>query len=392
MNHHDIHNELENLKDFKVFNVEHEWDQFLKKVDVIDEDKIEVALHSTKEERTSAKVFRLPRYAIAIAASLLILFVSTLAFLNLKQEEPSIVQQPILQTEVLENEEEVVPEKEIAEVVEVMEKPTQPVITKPEPVQTTPLPVDDFYHTFRADDKLTLADGSVVRFRETSTVKFPEDFIDKPERNFDFQSGSAIFDIASFPGKPFTIVTENSGVSILGTIFEMVKGGLETSIKTLEGEVELFSLADPTIKRIVSKGEAFKFDGKEFTEILDELVEPEQELETIDEVPEVEDIVEDEELIEPEKEEDLQMGTYHLEAICNSWNKFYGDNVSFKSKSIDKTILNDLFEFPDKYVTTGSPENITKGLELLQGLYTVDVVKTDDCEHCYKINSIKPKN
>ena len=424
MNDHDIHNELENLKEFRVFDVEHEWGQFINK---IDQNKIkgetEVTLTSTKEKDTSAKVFGLPRYATAIAASLLILIVSTLAFLNLQQEEPAIVQQPKIQTEEIEDVKEVVAEEEIADVVEVPNTPTESVVNAqkprstavdqtyertpdvntynrtpevityekapevttyertpevitykqaPEPAiaEAVPVEVSEVFKTYLPNQSIILGDGTIVTFVETSTIKVTDDFEGKAERNVSFDSGDAIFDVASNPDKPFHIVTDNSGITILGTSFEMVKGGIETSIKTFEGKVKLFSLADPTIEALVTKGKSFKFDGNEITEIFEE----------------------GEEAIEPEEDADLDMGTYNLQALCNSWNAYYGDNVTFKDKVIDKSLLTEPFKFPNQYVTTGKPENITKGLTLLKKLFKVDVDNTGACEHCYKINSIGPKS
>ena len=127
----------------------------------------------------------------------------------------------------------------------------------------------------------------------------------------------------------------------------------------------MFSLADPAIEALVTKGKTFKFDGKEITEILEEAEDP---------------------------EEELDMGTYNLEALCRGWNKYYGDNVAFKEKVISKSLLKEPFEFPKEFVTTGPPSNITKGLTLLKKLFKVDVDNTGACEHCYKINSIGPKS
>jgi hypothetical protein len=359
MNKDNLHNEIEDLKDFRVFNVDDEWEQFRKKVDASDDQ----ATIKDSSNSSPSKVVSLPRYFSAIAAGLLVLIVSTIAFLNLQKEESTIVHEPtpnlIKQVETPIEVETPVEQTIHPSVSE--EQNTVVVTESKEPIE------ENEYRSVEANEVISLEDGSTVEILTASLIKVPKTFEGSTERLINLKSGSAIFDVVESPDKPFKVLTDNAGVSVLGTSFRLIKDGLSNTLKTITGEVNFYSLSDESINATVAEGQEFVFDGNEMLDVTEE----------------------EEEVIEEQPA--LEMGKYNLKAIQNSWSQYYSDNVKLKLKSIDKDIQSLPFEFPKLYISSGDPERITKGIELLKNEFDVDVEKLDDCQHCYKINSIKAK-
>lgn len=66
---------------------------------------------------------------------------------------------------------------------------------------------------------ITLSDGTMVRLNENSRLEFPE-FFDSNERMVRLY-GEAYFDVTSNPEKPFRVVSNQTEVTVLGTIFNV---------------------------------------------------------------------------------------------------------------------------------------------------------------------------
>lgn len=66
---------------------------------------------------------------------------------------------------------------------------------------------------------ITLSDGTMVRLNENSRLEFPE-FFDSNERVVKLY-GEAYFDVTSNPEKPFKVVSNQTEVTVLGTIFNV---------------------------------------------------------------------------------------------------------------------------------------------------------------------------
>lgn len=70
------------------------------------------------------------------------------------------------------------------------------------------------------EQQFILPDGSSVTMKALSNLQYPQDF-DAEIRSVDFH-GSAYFDIAANPDKPFRICCDNMIVEVLGTSFDLV--------------------------------------------------------------------------------------------------------------------------------------------------------------------------
>ncbi len=390
MNEHKLNNELNNLKQFKEFDVENEWAHFLDRVDVTKQ--IESNTQTQDSSKSfPAKLVRLPRYFAALAAGLLILIISTIAFLNVQKEEPTIVQETPNLIKQLETPKELTPPPVVEEQEQEHDEVQEQTQAKEEIAAISPVKAD--YKRMRADEMFTFEDGSTITAIAETIIKLPDSFEEASDRLINFSSGSAVFDVAENPEKPFKVLTNNAGISVLGTSFRLIKDGFNNTLKTLTGEVKFYSIADESISTIVSQGQEFTFDGKEMVNTKKdiEVKIPEEPAPVIEKPEEPAPVVE-----KPEEPahvvEKPDMSKYDLKSLHNSWSTFYGDFVKFKLKDIEKDVLNASFEIPAAYVTTGPGENVTKALEILKQEFEVDVEKLDDCDHCYKINSIKAKN
>lgn len=390
MKDHKFQQEFDHIKDFRVYNVDQEWEHFLEKVDASAGGVSKSDIHSQDSLNANpSKVFRLPRYFAVIAAGLLVLIISTIAFLNVQKEAPTIVQEPspnlIKQVEKKETPKEIAtPLQEESVAIEM----APPVVIEQEVIFENEL--EDEYKTVAANEVITLADGSTLKILTSTVIKYPDSFEGASERFIDMKSGSVLFDVVENSKMPFKVMTENAGVSVLGTTFTLIAEGVINTLNIISGTVKFYSLADESISLLVNKGEGAIFDGNEMTSIEDKV-----EIALDEVIPEEEEFVEvvesEEELEKVPEKPALPTSKYDLKGLQGSWASFYGENIDLKLKNIDKSIRNKTFEFPNKYVSSGPAENLGKAIELLQNHFEVDYEKLDDCEHCYKINSIKAK-
>ena len=102
-----------------------------------------------------------------------------------------------------------------------------------------PVSLTEVYAPSGQRTKLTLADGSVVWLNARSTLSYPSDFSDDRRVNL---TGEAFFEIASDPGKPFTVHVKDMNITALGTRFNVnsypESGGIQTSL--IEGSVKIW--------------------------------------------------------------------------------------------------------------------------------------------------------
>lgn len=87
--------------------------------------------------------------------------------------------------------------------------------------------------------QVVLPDSSVVHINAGSTLKYNDPFIDN-KRNVEL-SGEAYFSVAEDSLRPFTVLTENMTVEVLGTEFnvEAYKGNNNTTVKLDKGKVQV---------------------------------------------------------------------------------------------------------------------------------------------------------
>ncbi|MCX6241241.1 MAG: FecR domain-containing protein [Bacteroidetes bacterium] len=100
----------------------------------------------------------------------------------------------------------------------------------------------------------TLADGSVIYLSQNSLFSFPVEFT-AASRNVELK-GEAFFDIASNPGKPFIIETDEAFIQVLGTAFNVKtkhSDGFELCVE--RGKVKVTLKSDPAHSEMVIAGE-----------------------------------------------------------------------------------------------------------------------------------------
>lgn len=115
----------------------------------------------------------------------------------------------------------------------------------------------------RSIEPISLPDGTSVRMGPNSQLTYPSRFTGKT-REVELK-GQAFFDVAKDAERPFTVHTENMGVTALGTAFEVFDHHSEKNIETilLNGRVKV-DLEGPDVKNkqevILSPNEMLVYD------------------------------------------------------------------------------------------------------------------------------------
>lgn len=122
------------------------------------------------------------------------------------------------------------------------------------------------YHAQKDDDQIELPDNTTVSLVDGATITYPSTFDQKKQRVVKLD-GVAIFDVTHNPDMPFIVVTNNSGIRVLGTVFR-VDGTQEnsTEVKNIEGLIRFYDRKNESFYKDVQPGESFVFDGNAFTE------------------------------------------------------------------------------------------------------------------------------
>ena len=156
------------------------------------------------------------RYALAFAATLVLLLTAGLIFINRETEETPLISKELLN--------------------------------------------DISGTTFVA----RLEDGSIVYLSENSSIKHPEKF-SSDERKIEME-GEAFFDIARDESKPFIINAGNTEVQVLGTSFELICHDGETVLSVKTGKVRL-TLLNSGMTIDVSAGEKAYSDNNQLKKL-----------------------------------------------------------------------------------------------------------------------------
>ena len=95
-------------------------------------------------------------------------------------------------------------------------------------------------------ERIELADGSVVTLGAQSSVRI-EDFEGESERRVIMQKGEALFVVAKHTDHPFTVLSGETLVRVLGTTFNVNKMTDAVTISLLEGKVNIVQEADDNL-------------------------------------------------------------------------------------------------------------------------------------------------
>ena len=109
--------------------------------------------------------------------------------------------------------------------------------------------------------EILLEDGTKITLNENSSLKYPETFAAN-SRQVRLE-GEAYFEVESNPNRPFEVLTENTRVKVLGTVFNVRSKTAEyiTKVNVEEGKVQ-FSSTIIGKGVILTKGEEGTFDVK----------------------------------------------------------------------------------------------------------------------------------
>ena len=387
MKEDNIYKELDHIDGFKIFDVNQEWSTFSDKIKAAASASTDSTSLSSKDIQ-SHKLRRLPLRILSIAAGFAVL-IGCFFFLNQNdqlEEDVRIVEAPIIEVQP-----EVIP-------VPPSEKDH---IEKEQAVIVEAKPINDFKH-YHANDEVNLPDGSTIKVLAPSSIKIPESFVGLPERYVELRSGDVEFAIVSNENQPFRALTDNSGIFVTGTTFKLLKSGIETVVKTISGSVEMYSLKDESIKTVINAGEEFRFNGETITKVSIEVEKPME----VEKPVKVEKPIEVEKPVKVEKPlkfdnpvkiekpiAEIPTSDYQLSNIVEIVKKNFKNQLVFKKKAINKSMSSETINLPKSSLNTGNPsatiEIIVKALE---DQFEVDIIKIDNCESCYEVNSVKLKD
>lgn len=109
---------------------------------------------------------------------------------------------------------------------------------------------------------ITLADGTIVWVNENSTLKYPEAF-NGNDRHV-LLEGEAYFDVAKDASKPFSIITEASETTVLGTAFNLnARPGKEVVLAVVEGKVKFAPKENPEAGKVLTVNQIGTLNGVE---------------------------------------------------------------------------------------------------------------------------------
>lgn len=119
--------------------------------------------------------------------------------------------------------------------------------------------------SFSADNQnlsLTLPDGSLVLLRKGSTVHFPS-VSNAKQRGINLE-GEAYFNIKRDEKRPFTVITSNAEVKVLGTTFLVHTTSIADEIMVLSGSVCVTDKRKPENRVVLEKGKKALFQDNTF--------------------------------------------------------------------------------------------------------------------------------
>lgn len=386
--------ELENMKEYKSFDVDQEWEQFLT-----------IAGSSESSKNETDNVRRLPLRAIMAAAASVIILIGLFSLFKDKED--------VSQPKVLVEEKITIPETEVQSsqpVVpkEVVKEPTYPVtsasVADQNAIVSTTIPtgliVEDHeqYLSTVTKYELEMDDGTVIAFEPGSQAIVQKEFIGVSERSVRVLTGSAIFDVESNDRAPFKIYTENAGVTVLGTIFKVDSEANLTRVENIEGQVSFYALEELDIFKILNPGDIIEFDGKQFAQIQEgspELIaEAVSSLEVKYMPAQTLHVPSNPSLVEmPELFERNLKHNYTMKGLLNLFNQLEKNKSIVDSKSVLKqkfTHEQTLF-IPVDYLRTNR-ENVLPLLKYLENVIDIIYEEGDKCEDCYKIKTINYKS
>lgn len=385
--------ELENMKGYKSFDVDQEWEQFL---------SIAGSSESSKNEIDNVR--RLPLRAIMAAAASVIILIGLFSLFKDKED--------VSQPKTLVEEKVIIPESKTQSskpVVpkEVVKDPNYPVtstsVTDQNAIVSTTAPsgllVEDYeqYLSTVTKYELEMDDGTIIAFEPGAQAIVQKEFIGVQERTVKMLTGSAVFDVESNERAPFKIYTENAGVTVLGTVFRVDSESTKTRVENIEGQVSFYALEKVDIYKVLNPGDIIEFDGKEFAQIEEGrpeiIAENVSSLSRLD-MPNVTLNVPSNPSLSALEELDVRelKANYTMKGLMNLFDQLKKNKLIVDSKSVlkQKFTHDQTLFIPIDYLNTDS-KNLLPLLQHLESVIEITYEASDKCDDCYKIKTLDYK-
>lgn len=232
----------------------------------------------------------------------------------------------------------------------------------------------DSFATASSLDTLLLVDGSTVYLDKNTNIEFPLTLKNTTERKITLK-GNATFEVAKNATLPFKVYYGDIFVEVLGTVFTMSKESGKISIENIEGSVKVAQVLNKDNFKILAKGDVFIYSNGVFTNALDTVVvEPvivEKPKEVRKKVVEVKEPKIEEKVVVPVEE--VKGSKYKLESVIKDHLlKYHKDKIKLQKKS--------KFDY-EKVVRLDINKPYTEILEELKAQGLIDYIKgdCDDC-------------
>jgi archaellum component FlaF (FlaF/FlaG flagellin family) len=203
----DILKQNKEIKEFKTFDVDSEWNSFLTKVGETSPSVIEQ--NTAKNKSPLSIIFRKPAVSIISIAASLVLILGALF-----------------------------------------------IFKKPEPYRSTVITTDNI-------KKINMIDGSKIELSQNSKLEFPLSLENLRERKV-ILSGSAVFDVVKNETLPYRVYYGEILVEVLGTEFAINKRDGLTIIQNISGSVAVSQVLNRSNKKILQQGETLLFQYGKF--------------------------------------------------------------------------------------------------------------------------------
>lgn len=203
----DILKQNKEIKEFKTFDVDSEWNSFLTKVGEASPSVMEQ--NTAKKKSPLSIIFRKPAISIISIAASLVLILGALF-----------------------------------------------IFKKSEPYRSTVITTDNI-------EKINMIDGSKIELSQNSKLEFPLSLENLRERKV-ILNGNAVFDVVKNEKLPYKVYYGEILVEVLGTEFAINKRDGLTIIQNISGSVAVSQVLNRSNKKILQQGETLLFQYGKF--------------------------------------------------------------------------------------------------------------------------------
>lgn len=256
-----IWNNTDQLKDFKVFDVDSEWQSFVAINDIsadtnVSNDTLSQPVPAPKKE---AKVIQLDSKKV-IAPEI-----------EVEDEKSTVIETP--QIAVTSKKRSYILPLSIAASLLLLVGSYFTIFSGQDMPTPEPQLVYQVITTTDTPQTVTLEDGTIISLKENSELKYPESFAGLEERNIEL-NGSGTFKVTRNPDIPLVVEAGNTEVKVLGTTFVIDMGTEEEiEVENIEGIIKFYEAGNEENGHLLTEGQKMVHSGEGFTDITEEEIE-----------------------------------------------------------------------------------------------------------------------